>query len=386
MEQGDPDIVVVGGGPAGLKAARSAAAAGVSTLLLERGNEIGSPVRTSGGTWIEDMKRHGVPEHLYRPTTRVRIASPGREIQFDYDPPINCVLDVRGLYQQLAVEAFQAGADVRVKSRVYPEPDGAVRIDHPGGSRTLQPAVVIDASGSAAAIARSRGLAQPTRRLGTGAELELHAPDWDEDEIWLGVGSHLAPSGYGWIFPCPGGRVRAGVGLLTPDAGVDPTPYLRRLVEREERLRVSAEIELHRGVIPSEGPLTTTVGEGLLVVGDAAGQVLATAGEGIRFAMELGELAGQVAADAVLAGALDRLGRYESGWSDRYRGLFTLMDRVNRKLARLEDHDWDRALGWMEKIGPGLSAKLMRGDVFRGRGRMRLIEGLLPVLAKFLRD
>ena len=43
------DIVIVGGGPAGLSAAEAAAHKGARVIVLERQNEIGYPVHTSRG-------------------------------------------------------------------------------------------------------------------------------------------------------------------------------------------------------------------------------------------------------------------------------------------------------------------------------------------------
>ncbi|HEX8729006.1 MAG TPA: FAD-dependent oxidoreductase, partial [Ktedonobacterales bacterium] len=61
------DVLIVGGGPAGLSAAEAAAKAGARVAVLERRKEIGYPVHTSGGSWISDMRAIGVPADLYYP-------------------------------------------------------------------------------------------------------------------------------------------------------------------------------------------------------------------------------------------------------------------------------------------------------------------------------
>jgi digeranylgeranylglycerophospholipid reductase len=52
----DCDVLIVGGGPAGLAAGEAAARQGVRTLILERQHEIGYPIHTSGGSWVSDMQ------------------------------------------------------------------------------------------------------------------------------------------------------------------------------------------------------------------------------------------------------------------------------------------------------------------------------------------
>ena len=99
------DVIVVGGGPAGLSAAEAAARGGATVILLERQKEIGYPIHTSGGSWISDMRALEIPERLYFPIRTVVFQSPNRKVAFEYPDPVCCVIDIRGVYQHFAGRA-----------------------------------------------------------------------------------------------------------------------------------------------------------------------------------------------------------------------------------------------------------------------------------------
>src|SRR6266853_6725126 len=88
------DALIAGGGPAGLAAAETLARRGCSALVLEQSHEIGSPIGTSGGSFIDELDSLGIPASLYHPIARVRFTSPNNAAVYDYPCPQLCVIDV----------------------------------------------------------------------------------------------------------------------------------------------------------------------------------------------------------------------------------------------------------------------------------------------------
>src|SRR5579871_4626975 len=285
------DVLIVGGGPAGLSAAEAAAKGGARVALLERQKEIGYPVHTSGGSWIEDMRAIGVPTTLYHPIRKVTFLSPKHEAVFDYADPVCCVIDVRGLYQHLAGRAVTAGAELHPNSPVErPIVEGGrvvgvVAKDHRNRAGEWRAPVVIDASGFSSTLSTRTGLHGGYGRYGYGAEYDFFAPSYDQDSLYLIMGSQVAPSGYAWAFPRGNGRVRLGVGVIRPDVDEDAREYLDTFAERLPTLAPdfagSSPVEYHTGLFPSEGVVERFISDGLIATGDSAGHGSTLVGEGI---------------------------------------------------------------------------------------------------------
>ena len=61
------DVLVVGGGPAGLSAAAAAAKGDLRVAVIEKDPSIANTIRTSGVTWLQEIKKLGLPRNLYNP-------------------------------------------------------------------------------------------------------------------------------------------------------------------------------------------------------------------------------------------------------------------------------------------------------------------------------
>jgi digeranylgeranylglycerophospholipid reductase len=377
------NVLIVGGGPAGLAAGEAAAKEGVRVLIVERQHEIGYPIHTSGGSWVSDMHALNIPKHLYHPIHKVFFVSPHREVPLHYTTPVACVIDVRGVYQHLASRAITAGATLRVRHTVEQtlvengRVCGVTAKNHVNERVTLQADVTIDASGVSRHVGVRTEMGKAFHRYGYGAEYDMYAPNYPQDELFLIMGSQFAPRGYAWAFPRGNGRVRLGVGVLHPDCDDDARVYLDRIVhdlpQLTDKFKGANPIEYHTGLFPSEGPVERFSRDGLLLAGDAAGHGSTLVGEGIRFAIYSGQMAGTVAAEAVKAGdTATFLGRFDKQWRARFGRDMDVAYMINKRIANYSDEQWDSALDLMKRLTPAQMAQTLRGDFSAG-----LVVGIL---------
>jgi digeranylgeranylglycerophospholipid reductase len=361
------DVIVAGGGPAGLVLAERLAAGRLDVLVCERNARIGDPVRTSGGSWPADLRRLGLPDRLWHPITRMSFRSPRARATVDWGGPVGCALDVTATWRFLAERARRAGAEVRTGTLARWEQPGVIGLRGPDGPARVACRLAVDATGTPCALARPAGVHRGFRRVGVGYEEELLAPAFPQDEAMVFVGG-VAPAGYAWAFPRGGTRVRAGVGVIQPDVAYNPRELygpLARLLAAE--LRDAEQVEVHTGRIPSEEAPARLTGRGLLVVGDAGAHSNPFVGEGIRHVIRAAERAAPIAARAlgaspgvVEAGRLagwERAGRRERGPS------WALAMRANRHLAHMTDERWDRAVEALGALPPGAVTALLRGEL-----------------------
>ena len=386
------DVIVVGGGPAGLSSAYTAAKGGARVAVFEKSKEIGYPIHTSGGSWIDALKKLQIPEKFIYPIREGYFVSENATARFRYENPPSCVLDIRGLYQYLAEIASAEGAEIFVNSTVskpHFEKNRlcGVYVRRFGKEQFFDAPLIIDASGASSLLARKMGMTNGFGRVGLGAEYDLFAPNWPQDRVAFLFGNKVAPSGYGWIFPYKENRIRLGVGLIYPDSKDDPRRYLEDILKNSKLFRKElagvSRIEYHTGVIPSDGFLKKTVANGFMVVGDAGGLISTLLGEGIRFAIDIGRMAGGVAAEAVQKQRFDEkfLKKYESLWKKKYQNIFKIGSLINKRLANYSDEKWDERIGQLARLDPDDVAALLKGDF-----RAKLLLRFFQKNSKLLRD
>ncbi len=350
------DIAVVGGGPAGLSAAYAAAKGGAKVVLFEKDQSIAHSIRTSGVTWISEMERLGIPSKFYNPIQNYRFVSPSNDILITGNVSKSCVLDIRGMYQHLAFLAAKEGVQLMVKSNVIDViKDGdrvvGVKSNTPKGRLTVRSTLVIDASGFSTSVGRKAGVAGQWKRYGVGAEYECYCDDIDSTTWVLMVGQKYSDAGYAWSFPLSTNRVRIGVGIGRPESNAEPLDKLHEIIEKRfkplDALRDGKiqPIELHYGFIPNEGVRRNSIADGLVMVGDSAGQSNPLVLEGIRYAIDFGRLAGKVGADSLSENSdKESLLEYERSWKSKVESKIHSALKVQTRWLGLTDEEWDKEI------------------------------------------
>ena len=362
IEEHHYDLVIVGGGPAGSSAAFAAAKKGIKVALLEKENSIAETVRTSGVTWIENIKEFGIPDDCFNPIKNFTFVSPNNEVTISDSVATAAVLDVRKTYRWLAEEAEKTGADVFVKTNINEviknEENNIVGVSGtgPNGKIIFHSKVVIDATGFSSVISKAMGFVTQWERFGAGAEYEAKVESVDSETWWLMVGQEYTPAGYAWIFPLGNDIVRIGVGVGKPESNIDPTQRLKEIIEKKlgpiKKLGKITPIEFHYGLIPNDGLSRKTVFNNLILVGDSAGQANPLVLEGIRYAIKFGRVAGKVAADAIENGKTNEnsLYPYEENWRKAIESKINSAGKVQDRWIGLSDKEWDRELDIISEL------------------------------------
>ena len=314
------DVLIVGAGPAGSSCAWRLQRTGLDVLILDKSV---FPRNKVCGGWItpaviEELQLNPVEysqKRVFQPITGFRTSRMGGpEIETAYGHPISYGI------RRLEFDDFllaRCGARILQGTSLKTLERSNDQWIVNGKIKTR---LVVGAAGHFCPVARFLGadnhgemavVAQETEFEMTPGQADACAIRPELPELYFCADM----KGYGWCFRKQN-FLNVGLGRLDPHGlphhVADFVDFLR--VNRKLGFDLPTAMQGHAYLLHSNNK-RRLVGEGILLVGDAAGVAYSQSGEGIRPAIESGLLAGE----AILAAK----GNYNRAALDSYRNLFT---------------------------------------------------------------
>ncbi|MEZ4591158.1 MAG: geranylgeranyl diphosphate reductase [Chloroflexota bacterium] len=338
-------ILVVGASVGGATAANTLALAGLPVIMLERDLNWVKPC--GGALPPKAFEEFDLPESLIsRKVYKTKIISPSErstEIEVaglekgkhDY-VAMACREDLDPYLRQRAVAN---GAEL-IEGQLLDlavQNDGVLVTYRAKGERekqTMLVEVVIGADGAYSTTARALGLDRLPRCIAIQERIRLPEDKmarWQETAD-LYLGHDVSPDLYAWVFP-KSDHVAVGCG-----AGPGNTAEARRLLanlkERIAPMIEGGEVFLEEAHALPMHPRKQIAFERAMLIGDAAGLVVGTSGEGIYWAMKSGKQAAQTLIEVWPDVSEKALRQYEQVWWKEYGTMY-------------------RFLRWLQKWGYG---------------------------------
>jgi digeranylgeranylglycerophospholipid reductase len=323
------DVLIIGGGPAGAIAAKTAVEKGLSACLVEKRPAIGAPVRCAEGLGKAALHEFidPDPKWISAEMTGASIVAPDGflmklESKFA-GSKVGYILDRKIFDRELVWRAAEAGADVAVKSRASAPimENGCVKgakIESCGNVSRIEAGIVIAADGVESKFSRWCGIdtTVPVREIMSSVQYVLADIDIDQYSTVFYLGNEIAPEGYLWVFPKGDRSANVGIGISGKKSGEGhrAKDYLERFVKKI--FPCGKPIEYIAGGVSVCRPLDCTVADGLIIAGDAARVVDPLTGGGIYNGMYTGRLAAEVASECIGTGDVSKtaLMKYDKTW------------------------------------------------------------------------
>lgn len=355
------DVLVVGLGPGGLIALREFAKQGFTVLGIDRKQELGWPKRCAEGVSDEGLAFCGVkpdPAWAYGRIEGAALYAPnGQRVVLEDESTYGWVVERKIFEKHLARDAIQAGGKIMVKTQavaLLKDKAGAVagvRAEFMGTQFNIKAKLTVGADGIDSFIGKWAGLRtlNRVRDYHAGFQYEMvGVTGYEENWLHLYFGEDVAPKGYVWIFPKGKGVSNVGIGILAKESewGNRAQDYLDRWIERNPELFRNASItEINGSGIPVSSRVPEPIGDGVMLVGDAAQLVNPIHGGGIIIAMRAALIAAKVGGEALRAGNVSkaRLQPYVTEYWTKDEGAVTeKLLKMRYFMENLTDKDFDR--------------------------------------------
>jgi geranylgeranyl diphosphate/geranylgeranyl-bacteriochlorophyllide a reductase len=347
-------VAVVGSGPAGSSAAETLAKAGIETYLFERKLDNAKPC---GGAiplcMVNEFELP--PEIIDRKVRKMKMISPSNiEVDINLDNQDEYI----GMCRREVLDSFLRNRAAKLgatlingtvhKIEIPGNSTGAYTLhyaDHSNGTmvgdaKTLQVDMIVGADGANSRVAKAIDAGDYNYAIAFQERIMLPEDKmaFYEDLAEMYVGTDVSPDFYAWVFP-KYNHVAVGTGTMHANQSMIKQLQAGIRARAAKKLEGGKIIKVEAHPIPEHPRPRRVVGR-VALVGDAAGYVTKSSGEGIYFAAKSGRMCAETIVEYSQNGSRipteEDLKVYIKRWDKKYGLTYTVLDILQRVFYRTD--------------------------------------------------
>ena len=345
-------VAVVGSGPAGSSAAETLAKAGIETYLFERKLDNAKPC--GGAIPLCMVSEFDLPpEIIDRRVRKMKMISPSN---VEVDINIEKEHEYIGMCRREVLDGFLRNRAATLGAKLIngtvhkleiptnnTDPYTIHYADHSDGSlegtaKTLKVDVVIGADGANSRIAKAIDAGDYNYAIAFQERIRLPQDKmaYYEDLAEMYVGNDVSTDFYAWVFP-KYDHVAVGTGTMKVNKADIKKLQAGIRTRAAKRLEGGEIIKVEAHPIPEHPRPRRVVGR-VALVGDAAGTVTKSSGEGIYFAAKSARMCAETIVETSNGGTRipteDDLKLYLKRWDKKYGITYKVLDILQRVFYR----------------------------------------------------
>ncbi len=342
-------VAVIGGGPSGSCAAEILAKAGISTWIFERKLDNAKPC--GGAIPLCMVSEFDLPDSIIdRKVRNMRMISPSnREVNISLDKVYGETdNEYIGMCRREVMDAFMRNRAAELgatlinglvtKIETGNNRQGPYKLNYSdyssgeskGESKTLEVDLIIGADGANSRVAKAMDAGDYNVAIAFQERIKLPEKEMNyyEDLAEMYVGTDVSPDFYGWVFP-KYDHVAVGTGTMQKNQSLIKGLQVGVRERAKKRLVNGEVIKVEAHPIP-EHPRPRRVVGGMALVGDAAGYVTKSSGEGIYFAAKSGRMCAEQIVESSENGKIipteADLKKYLKKWDKKYGATYKVLE------------------------------------------------------------